>query len=152
MTRKGSRLGEARHRPVLTLEVCSGAVRSWVTVTGDLDLASAPRLRRVLDGLCRDGYHEVVVDLAGLEFLGAVGLGVFLSTDEQLRATGGRLILNRPQRLVRRVLAITGLDTVLTIRPADSAGVPAPRRYRRRASTTVNTPSAAPELAAPATA
>lgn len=149
MTRKGSRLGQDGQ--VWTLEVCCGAVRSWVTVTGDLDLASAPRLQQVLDGLCRDGYQEVVVDLAGLEFLGATGLGVLLSIDEQLRAAGGRLVLNRPRRLARRVLAITGLDTVLTIRPADSARVPAPR-YRRRASTTVNAPSAAPELAEPATA
>jgi anti-anti-sigma factor len=102
------------------VEVCWGAARSWVVVSGELDLASAPRLQQVLDQLCQDCPTEVVLDLAGLEFLGASGLEVFLRADDQLRAAGGRLILNRPGRLVRRVLAITELDTVLTIRPATS--------------------------------
>jgi anti-sigma B factor antagonist len=102
------------------VEVCWGAARSWVVVSGELDLASAPRLQQVLDQLCQDCPAEVVLDLAQLEFLGASGLEVFLRSDDQLRAAGGRLILNRPGRLVRRVLAITELDTVLTIRPATS--------------------------------
>jgi anti-sigma B factor antagonist len=101
--------------PTFGVEVSSDAVRSWVALSGELDLASAPHLQQVLDQLCRDGFLEVVLDLAGLKFLGVVGLEVFLRTDDQLRAAGGRLILNRPGRLVRRVLAITELDTVLTI-------------------------------------
>lgn len=107
------------HEPTLGVAVCSGPVRSWVTLTGDLDLASVPHLQRILDQLCRDGYQEVVLDLAGLDFLGAIGLGVFLRADDQLRAAGRRLILHRPRRLTRRVLAITELDTVLSIRPED---------------------------------
>jgi anti-anti-sigma factor len=79
-----------------------------------------PRLRRILDQLCLDGFQEVVLDLAGLDFLSAIGLGTFVRADEQLRAAGGRLILNRPRPLARRVLAITELDTVLTIRPVIS--------------------------------
>jgi anti-anti-sigma factor len=109
--------------PTFGVAVCSGAIRSWVTLTGELDLASAPRLEQVLDQLCRDGCPEVVLDLYGLDLLGAAGLGVFVRVDEQLRAAGGRLILDRPGRLVRRVLAITELDTVLTIRPATSRSV-----------------------------
>lgn len=60
-----------------------------------------------------------MLDLAGLDFLGAIGLGVFLRADDQLRAAGRRLILHRPRRLTRRVLAITELDTVLSIRSED---------------------------------
>lgn len=108
------------HGPMLGVAVCSGAGRSWVTLTGELDLASAPHLERVLDQVCRDGFHEIVLDLAGLDFLGAIGLEVFVRADEQLRAAGRRLILNRPGPLVSRILTITELDTVLTIRPVIS--------------------------------
>lgn len=101
---------------VFVVEVCSDAVCSRVELSGELDFASAPLLQQVLDQLCRDGYPEVVLDLSGLTFLSAAGLTVFLRADDQLRDTGGRLILERPGRLVRRVLAITELDTVLTIR------------------------------------
>jgi anti-sigma B factor antagonist len=108
--------------PVFTVEVCSDALSSWVILSGELDLASAPHLRQVLDQLCRDGVLEVVVDLSGLEFLSAAGLAVFHRADDNLRAGGGRLILHRPGRLARRVLVITELDTVLTIRPAIARG------------------------------
>ena len=56
--------------------------------------------------------------LSQLEFLGAAGLTVFHRIETQLRAANGRLILHRPPPMARRMLAITGLDTVLTIRPA----------------------------------
>lgn len=94
------------------------ARRSWVTLRGELDLASAPHLRQVLDQLCRAGYPEIVLDLSGLEFLSAAGLTVLHRVDRHLRAANGRLILYRPGPRARRVLAITGLDTVLTIQPA----------------------------------
>lgn len=107
-------------RPVFGVEVCSEAFRSWVALTGELDLASSPHLQQILDQLCRDGYQEVVLDLAGLDFLSAIGLEVFVRADDQFRAAGGRLILHRPGPRARRVLAITELDTVLTIQPATS--------------------------------
>jgi anti-sigma B factor antagonist len=100
--------------------VRSGTFGSWVVLRGELDLAGAPHLEQVLDQLCQDGVTEVVLDLSGLDYLGAAGLGIFLGADDRLRAAGGRLILHRPGRLVRRILTITGLDTVLTIRPTTS--------------------------------
>jgi anti-sigma B factor antagonist len=123
--RDDARIGriQAGGGPMFRVEVCSGTLRSWVVLTGELDLTSAPRLQQVLDQLCRDGCPDVVLDLAGLDFLGTVGLELFLRADDQLRAAGGRLILNRPRRVVRRVLALTELDTVLTIRPAISGGI-----------------------------
>jgi anti-anti-sigma factor len=104
--------------PECAVTISSDALGSQVTLCGELDLASAPDLHQVLDRLCRDGFPEIGIDLSGLEFLTAAGLAVFHRADEHLRAAGGRLILHRPGRLARRVLAITELDTVLTIRPA----------------------------------
>jgi anti-sigma B factor antagonist len=108
--------GAGRVGPAMfEVEVSWDADCTRVTPSGDLDLISAPYLQQVLDQLCRQGHPEIVLDLSGLKFLGAAGLTVFLRADAQLRADGGRLILTRPGRLVRRVLAITELDTVLTI-------------------------------------
>jgi hypothetical protein len=60
--------------PSFGVQVCSQDRRSWVILCGELDLASAPHLQQVLDQLCRDGYSEIVLDLSGLDFLGAAGL------------------------------------------------------------------------------
>jgi anti-anti-sigma factor len=84
-----------------------------------------PHLQQALNQLCRDGYPDIVLDLSGLEFLGAAGLTVFHQVHDQLRGVNGRLILHRPRRLARHMLAVTGLDTVLTIQPATCAASPA---------------------------
>jgi anti-anti-sigma factor len=113
--------------------VCSDSSRSRVSLHGQLDLASAPHLQQVLDQLCRDGYSEIVLDLSELEFLGVAGLTVFHRIDHQLRAVNGLLILHEPGRLARRVLAITGLDTVLTVRPATARNLSCDHQCGRRA-------------------
>lgn len=103
--------------PVFGMQVWSETTGSGVSVRGELDVATAPHLQQVLDRLCRDGGPDIVLDLSGLTFLSAAGLTVLHHVDGHLRATGGRLILHRPGWLTRRVLAITNLETVLTIRP-----------------------------------
>lgn len=117
-----SRIGLVRHRrgPMFGVEVWSDTARSRVALIGELDLVSAPHLQQLLDELCRDGFQEIVLDLARLDFLSATGLEVFVRADDHLRATGGRLVLDRPGPRARRILAITELDTVLTIWPATS--------------------------------
>ena len=91
---------------------------SHVALRGELDLATAPQLQQLLDQLRRKGHHQITLDLSGLEFFCAAALTLLLRADQALRAVGGQLVLTRPTRLTRRVLAITGLDTTLTIQPA----------------------------------
>ena len=69
-----SAMGEHLWRgPGFGVQVHSKAQRSWVSLRGELDLASAPHLQQVLDQLCRDGYPEIVLDLSGLKFLAPPG-------------------------------------------------------------------------------
>jgi anti-sigma B factor antagonist len=93
----------------------TGTTRSSARLRGELDLATTPRLGQVLDQLRHDGYQHITLDLSGLDFLGASALSVFIRVDEALRAAGGELVLTRPTRIVRRILAITGLDATLSI-------------------------------------
>jgi anti-sigma B factor antagonist len=132
--------------PGFGVQVCSDAQRSRVSLRGELDLVSAPHLRQVLDQLCRDGYLEIVLDLSGLKFLGAAGLTVFYEVDDQLRAVNGRLILRRPPRLAGRILAATGLDTILTIQPATTRNLTCNHQRGRRAVLTTATARSEPAV------
>jgi anti-sigma B factor antagonist len=104
--------------------VCTDAARSCVVLRGELDLSTAADLEEILDRLRHDGHHQITLDLSGLEFLSAAGLTVFLRADQALAALGGRLVLTRPTRMARRVLAITGLDDTLNIQPVARQAVP----------------------------
>src|SRR5437763_12599673 len=85
--REGARMCQAISQAVKTQLACFGAVISTDTVgscvqlRGELDLATAPDLDRLLDQLRRDGHRQVILDLSGLEFLCAAGLSVLLRAD-----------------------------------------------------------------------
>lgn len=61
---------------------------------------------------------EVCLDLSGLEFLDAAGLGALRAVQASVIEHDGRLVVQGPRPLARRILQITGLDDVLTVQPA----------------------------------
>ncbi len=101
--------------PRFEVKLTTDTSRSCAQLRGELDLATAPRMEELLDELCRDGYRQIILDMSGLEFLGASALSVFVRVNQALRAAGGDLVLTRPSRMASRILSITGLDTTLTI-------------------------------------
>jgi len=75
-----------------------------VFLSGELDLASAPTLDRVLDGVT----GRIRFDCAELEFLDSSGMAVFARVE---RNGGATLRGVRPN--VRRVLEIAGMDCLI---------------------------------------
>jgi anti-sigma B factor antagonist len=76
--------------------------------TGELDIATAPKLERALHDGRRPG-DEVVVDLAGLEFVDSTGLRVIVHAVEAARRDGWDLRLRHGPPAVRRVFEIAGV-------------------------------------------
>jgi anti-sigma B factor antagonist len=80
-------------------------------VTGALDLAGAPVLDEAIARAERDGYAAMIVlDLAGVTFCDAAGLGLLVSWHYALRAAGGRLVLTHPSGPVQRLLTVNHVD------------------------------------------
>ncbi|RAY14611.1 anti-anti-sigma factor [Actinomadura craniellae] len=86
-----------------------------VTAIGELDLYTAPRLQTALAGLLRTDVDRVVVDLSGVEFCDSTGMNVLLSAMKRIKERGGTFELVAPRPAVRRILQVTGLDTVFTV-------------------------------------
>lgn len=86
-----------------------------VTVVGEVDMATAPRLRQALVEAIGDGNGGVVVDLDGVDFLDSTGLGVLLGAVKRLRSTGGDLALARAVPQVARVFEVTRLVEILPL-------------------------------------
>ncbi len=91
--------------PLLALGVERHDGTTLVRIAGEVDMASAPQLRACL--LEADG--NVVVDLRGVSFLDASGIGVLAEADQRLGLSGGKLTLRQPQGIVRRALEVIGL-------------------------------------------
>ena len=96
---------------------------AWVRVTGELDIASAPRLDRVL----REAELQarlVVVDLRCLSFIDSAGIHVIVRASARARDLACRLIVVRGPRAVERLFALSQASAVVEIVDLD-AGAPA---------------------------
>ena len=93
-----------------------------LAVAGEVDVATAPRLRERLVDLVTEGNHRIVVDLESVDFLDSTGLGVLVGGLKRVRSHDGDLALVCTQRRILKVLEITGLTKVFTIHDSvDSA-------------------------------
>jgi anti-sigma B factor antagonist len=86
-----------------------------VTVSGEVDTVTAPRLRQALEDALDSGPPAVMVDLAGVSFMDASGIGVLVSVAQQADSMNRKLTLGAPSQAVLRVLEAAGLDGVLHI-------------------------------------
>jgi len=82
-----------------------------VTISGEVDIASAPALREQLLGLLRPGASRLVVDLSGVIFCDASVLAVLVGVARRAGLLGGVLRLAAPGPLMAKVLRLTGLDS-----------------------------------------
>jgi anti-anti-sigma factor len=90
--------------------------RFVLTAGGELDLATAPELERLVMPLVREG-REVVVDLRGLDFMDSSGVRILIAAHAAAEESGGRFLILRtePGSPVQRVLEISGLEGLLAI-------------------------------------
>ncbi|MCI0344656.1 MAG: STAS domain-containing protein [Chloroflexi bacterium] len=97
----------------------------WVVlgVTGEVDVATAPRLREQLIALVADGHHRIVVDLEGVDFLDSTGLGVLVGALKRVRTHDGDLSLVCTKPRILRGFEITGLTRVFAIHDTVDAAV-----------------------------
>jgi anti-sigma B factor antagonist len=83
-----------------------------LVVTGEIDLATADELRLAMDDvIARRGDVPVVLDLAGVTFIDSTGLSVLA----QAAASGDEIVLRDPPKVVRSILALTGLGESFSI-------------------------------------
>ena len=97
----------------VTTEVGDG--RATVSVSGEVDVYTAPQLRDRLYSVIADGARLVVLDVSAMTFIDSTGLGVIVGALKRLREADGDLTLRSPSRSTRKVLEITGLFRILNV-------------------------------------
>jgi anti-sigma B factor antagonist len=84
-----------------------------VVLDGEIDIATAPAIRRFLMAAISGGNVHLAVDMPGVTFIDAAGIGVLVAAANRAREAGGSLSLLAPSPRVRRLLDIFHLDAIL---------------------------------------
>ena len=103
-----------------------------VALRGELDVADATEVVAAF-AMIVARQPEVIVDLAGLEFIDSSGVAALARARKLARHAGGDLLLAAPRRAVLRVLTLTRLIDVF---PAHARGDEAAGHTRRTAAAT----------------
>ena len=93
--------------------VLADPTRTVVALHGELDVASAPRVRTVVDDVRRHGATRIVIDLRALEFMDSQGPHVLLDLQATSDDGGPSLLVVPGQRAVQRVFELTRTEPVL---------------------------------------
>jgi anti-sigma B factor antagonist len=86
-----------------------------LVLTGDVDLDTAPELRRTLYTAIRQGRPRLLIDMTDTSFCDSTGLGVLVGALRRARAEKGWIRLVNPSRQIGKVLKITYLDHVFPV-------------------------------------
>jgi anti-sigma B factor antagonist len=97
-------------------ETSSSDARVEISVRGEIDMATAPQLRDLLDRLVDNGSRCIVLDCRDLAFLDSSGLGVLVAARNRL-GDDGDIVLDSPPSHIRKVLDITGVSSHVSVLP-----------------------------------
>jgi anti-sigma B factor antagonist len=115
--------GPVRLADMLTL-ICLASQAGQITVTfaGELDAASADQAY----GYVRDAIDtrggQVLLDVAGLSFCDARGLGALARMSRHAGQAGSSVHLVAPPPRLRKIIRITGLEDKLPVHRGDQDG------------------------------
>jgi anti-anti-sigma factor len=84
-------------------------------VSGDWDTAGPGGFRDILKPEQLPTGTRLVVDLSKLGFMATVGVYELVSTRDVLQKLGGTLALAAPQKVVQRMLELSGVDQRIAV-------------------------------------
>jgi anti-sigma B factor antagonist len=98
---------------VSTTELGNRAAR--VVVAGEVDLSTAPELKKVLTGVIDGGARFVLVDLSDATFIDSTTLGVLMGAVKRVRPDGGEIAIACDDPNILKIFEITLLDRTFAI-------------------------------------
>ena len=88
-----------------------------VTLAGRLDSAAVERIEPDLVASLVPRGARAIVDLSGLEFVGSMGLRMFIAIARDLARNNGKLVLYSPQPWVNVMFATASLHHLISVCP-----------------------------------
>jgi anti-sigma B factor antagonist len=93
-----------------------------LTLRGEIDVYTAPRLRQAIVDVVDGGTQHLVVDMEKVDFLDSTGLGVMVEGLKRITGREGTLSVVATQDKIVKIFDITGLNKAFAMyRSVDEA-------------------------------
>jgi len=93
-----------------SVEINPDRNRVVVSVHGELDMATVPRVRESIEELRRDNCRSILLDLCDVAFMDAQGLQLLLALQRSAQGGAWEFALRDGSPPVARILEVTGLS------------------------------------------
>lgn len=93
-----------------------------VSVEGELDLTTAPRLKWMLLDSLQEGRNRLVLDLSLTTFMDSTALGVLVVVNRRLDP-GARMAIVCARQVVLKIFELSGMDGAFAIFPTFEEGL-----------------------------
>jgi anti-sigma B factor antagonist len=104
--------------PIFSTKVAEADGETVIYVRGEIDIATAGRLRDVIEPHLGPK-QSIVLDLSGVDFMDSQCLTVLVQARGRLTADGGSLVLRNPSKAARRLLTVAQARGFLDVDEAD---------------------------------
>lgn len=101
----------------LNIDVVDKNSQIIMYVSGEVDIYTAPDLKKELVALTEQKGKTVAVDLGNVSYMDSTGIGVFISALKSSKENDSKLKLVNLQSQVMRLFEITGLNEIINIQP-----------------------------------
>lgn len=95
-----------------------------VTLTGAFDIAGAADADMPFS-IIAGSREKVMVDFSAVEFLASIGVRVIVKAAKPISARGGTMVIVNPNTAAAKVLAATGVDTLVPVVADEAAALDA---------------------------
>jgi anti-sigma B factor antagonist len=99
----------------LDVETSRRGEASVLTLRGEIDVYTAPRLRQTIVDLVDGGAAHIIVDMQKVDFLDSTGLGVLVEGLKRIKGKDGTLSIVATHEKILKIFDITGLNKAFAI-------------------------------------
>jgi len=107
----------------LKVEINKLGDQAIVSVAGEIDAYTAPKLREAIIPLAEEPNPNITINLKNVSYMDSTGLGVFVGLLKSVRKNGGQLNLVELSDRLERLFSITGLSDIIDISSKSEGGV-----------------------------
>jgi anti-anti-sigma factor len=103
------------------LESANDGETGRVKLSGELDIATVPRVEAAVKALLAGGARRMTIDLSTLDFIDSSGLRLCIVLDQRAAAEGWTLTFTRPRAQPATVFEVSGVEGELPFAAGPSA-------------------------------